>query len=694
MGRNDYHYETTTCAAGINQQAELARKDQCEDALNVWAPSGRVEQRPGYQGAATFYSDLNDTLTSPVFISETPIGTFTTTGTLSSLPVDSRWYFGFTAVTTAAAAASGIGLRVATSSTNSNEAWAKVEYWNGSEWAVLRTLEGVNYIRSSTHLSGALQDIYFPWPADMAQTTVNSLTRYFFRFTPKSVNGSTALDSSTVVTAVALKCTNDGAEVWRPAAIFAAQFPYSKRYITLFFLAGDQSQYVNSAELGIKVNSTDGAAGPVISRAMPASSAVIPQFGEAYLAHDGYVTYHKEDPTSQTSAALLRAAVEDDSAIVGSGAPYDVAEIAQLTEWPKSKLIAFFRNEFWAANLDDSGDYTVRWSAPSPNYKVWPSLNVEVLMEDDNSPITGLKGFDQHMVVFKNDSMWRMVDTGISDFGLQTYAPERVVAGVGCVSNTSIQQVEGQLVFQAEDGIYGFDGATARKVTVDPKTGADRLKDTIARITPGRRPFSTAVLWKKHSMYLLAVSVDGSDANNLVIAWDYKNDTWWQWNNIQAQFWLSDEDAADNERLYFVDFAGRIYELGVGDTDHGATINSYVKTHRFAWGGQKKRVRAVEVTSTNKTRSLTVELIGNDEATGTSGTLTLTDTAEKEYGTSSSSTTAVYSTDYYTPNRRRMRRLMFNKGVDWAQVKVSHSTKNTPMAFSDISLGLVPLGRR
>jgi hypothetical protein len=704
--RRDYNYVNTTCARGINEQTDLAGPNQCAEALNVWAPGGRVEKRPGYEGVSAFaYNWGGASVAGATVIKESPIGTFSTTTNLSSLPVGDRWYAGFTSYD-ASAVGKELGVQLDVAATNSNACYAKLEYWNGTTWVGLRTRETVNIPATGvTHLGDASSAFWFPFPGDLAQTTINGVTAYFFRGTVQAnAAGVTALDGSVTLSSVAAVMYSNVSV--SPIAFFgAAQFPYSKRYIavetnnsnslTVFYNVSEPANYLLSAE--------EQYVAPLATtfefdKEEPASAAVVPQFEEMYVAYDRQTLVFRAAPALQTSAEHFRAAVEDDPAIVGSGAPYDPAEIAQLGSWPRAKYISFFRGELWAANLDDSGDYSIRWSAPQPYYKVWPELNIEVLMEDDNSPITGFKGFDQHMVVFKNDSIWRMVDAGISDFGLQTYAPERVVAGVGCVSNSSIQQIQGMLVFLAEDGIYGFNGATAEKLTLDltPKigTGADRLKDTIARITPGRRPFATAAHWKKHSMYLLAVSLDGSDTNSHVIAWDYKNDTWWLWDNLPVRYWLSDEDAADNERLYFMDSIGRIYEFGVGKTDHGAAISAYVVTQRLARSDTKKRARSIALTSTNRTRGATIELISNDEAEGTSGSIVLTDSLEKEYGTSSSSTTATYSTDSYTPTRRRSRRIMFNDAADWFQVKVSHATKNVPFAMNDITLGYVALGRR
>ena len=81
------------------------------------------------------------------------------------------------------------------------------------------------------------------------------------------------------------------------------------------------------------------------------------------------------------------------------------------------------------------------------------------IANNPNSPISGIYGYNQNMMVWKGDSMWQMVDAGISDFGLQTYAPERIPGNVGCVSHGSIAEVKGRLVWHAEQGLYSWNGA-------------------------------------------------------------------------------------------------------------------------------------------------------------------------------------------------------------------------------------------
>ena len=95
VSRRLQHFKTT-CAGGINQQAELIQPNQCADALNVWAPDGRVKTRPGYRGVTVCAPRIFSELSLDSALKESPVGTYTTltTVTLDSLSVGHRWYVG------------------------------------------------------------------------------------------------------------------------------------------------------------------------------------------------------------------------------------------------------------------------------------------------------------------------------------------------------------------------------------------------------------------------------------------------------------------------------------------------------------------------------------------------------------------------------------------------------------------------
>lgn len=695
--RSGYKYLKVKGVGGINQQRDLADPLlELADARDVYAPNGRVVQRPGFVGIGltSFGVIASATLTSVTgasTIKEDPIDTFATTTTLSSLPVGSRYYVGFTNVIVAADYA--IGLEIDATTWNANNVYAYAEYYNGSSWQPLVMTEfDTDQLLANKHLTTAGGRCVFVWPNDMSQVAVNSVTKYWVRLTLQAINGAAGFDADvtgvTPGTIFTIETTDVGL-----LGIFAVQFPFRKRYISRFEdRTNTRYDITNSLSLYGPAHTDENRElidGNVDEDVEPATLAVIPHYNEAYTTTGNFrVIVHSADP--KNSDALI-AKVEDAEVYVGSGKTYDKSVINQLAAWPEAKYITFFRGEMWAANMRGQ-PYEVRWSAPEPTYRVWPTLNVELLMENDNSPISGLYGYGEHMTLFKSDSIWKMIDTGTSDAGLQTYSPIRVSNGIGCVSNSSVQEIRNRLVFLAEDGVYAYNG------TAQVEKISDRIQSYIDRITPGRRPYSVAANWKRKSLYLLAVSLDGSETNNYVLVFDYKNNSWWVWSNFDVKFWMVDETSSDDESVYFADKRGRVFELGKGDHDHGTAISSYITTHPITGGNNSFLLRSAEMTCRNTTRSATLEVASDDapwgDSNNTSATFDFTDSSEKEYGSAVADSVAEYNVDKYTSPRDRTVRVGYMTGGESISCKVAHSTKNVPFEMKDLTLGFTVRGRR
>lgn len=690
MGRTDLKRVILRCNDGINQSAEDATPNQCAVATNVWAPNGRVETRPGYVGVSQFVQGTTGITTRLLFAraEDTSAGTFTAPSGAGVLTLNNlvgrvanggdmdRWYLGFSSTFG--------GVRLSVPGVNTNTTKFRAEYWDGSVWTHIRVTEfdpSLTEPATTPHLgptAGAFVYLLFVTPQDWATTTIDSQSAYWLRFNllEADFDAAVSIDVDSGTTAEFANVEVHG--------IFAPQFSASKRYLTTFRQsASSATLFFNAPELPQTSLFTYLHTGETSVADEPATLAVVPQFDEAFLAYNHRVTHHVAQPTD---GDVITGLVETGDFAVGTDAPYDPALIPSLAEFPRAKYITFFKGRLWASGIEGE-PFTVRWGAPQPYHKVWPATSYEILAEHDNSRITGQYPLGEYMVFFKNDSIWMAYDAGLDEFGVQQYALRQVVAGVGCVSQSSIKAVRGNLIFLAEDGLYRFDGSTASKVSIDKQTGADRLVDFWPSITAARRPFAAAAHWKTQSTYLLSVTTDGSGTNNETLVWDYDSDALWLWDNIDAQHWIEDEANNDNETLYFGDSQGNVYQFGVGKTDHGATISATLTTARLDLSGPwKKRVRYAEAMCTNKTRAATVELLSNDQTSGTSASLSFTDSVEKDW------TSFTFGTDSYTPARRVRKRADYRKDYEWLQVKISNSTKNQPLQLSYVELGMQAIG--
>ena len=71
MTRGRYkYYAQTDFRGGINQEPENAQPNQLVDARNVWAPEGRLVQRPGYVGEVSMPGVDGTSQTNAVLVSE------------------------------------------------------------------------------------------------------------------------------------------------------------------------------------------------------------------------------------------------------------------------------------------------------------------------------------------------------------------------------------------------------------------------------------------------------------------------------------------------------------------------------------------------------------------------------------------------------------------------------------------------
>jgi hypothetical protein len=671
--RGDLQRVRTTCRKGINQDAETANLHECEDARNVWAIDGRVEQRPGSVGIFTML--MSGTLTAVKFKGRTEDVSLSTFASPAATILDlsglvarttgvagDRWYIGHTS------AFDGFAIKVVT--LNANTTYFKAEYYNGTAWKYLPCTEldgSTNVAKVTGHLKDDAQSVFsFVQPGDWASTTVDSQAAYWIRFT--FLNADIDADCTVDVDDEPLTGT---IALGRIMGLFAAQFPFTRRYISLTRNAAGAVYYGSAASIDSDnfVSSNIAAGFPGAGLSEPPTIAVVPQFEEAFVAYDNLVTRHVAYPTSSPS---LPALVEDRDIYVGSGAPFDKSLIIQRSTFPEAKYILYHQGRLWAAGLTDE-PATVRWSGKTPGHKVWPGVSFDYIMESDNSPIAGMFAYGEQTIVGKGDSLWLMRDRGLNELDLRVYEPEPMVWGVGLTSNSSVKMIRGRAILLAEDGIYAFDG-TPNIVKL-----SDRVQGYIDRISPGRRPHAAAAHWRSKGCYLLSVALDGSDENDHVIVWDYVNDAWWVWDGIEAQHWLEDEGSYDDELIYFGDASGRIYELGKGRTDHGTAIDAWVQTHRLGYNSfDAKRARCVRIAGSNSMGSMSCILQPNgNEIRQTTATVDFSDSNE---------TNKILE--------RRFRRPRFKDVAEFFQVKLQDTGATTELQMSHLDLEYQRLGER
>lgn len=699
MGRKDYRHYRTTCSKGINQQAELIGPGEVIDARNVWAPNGKLQSRPGFRNEGSIGREAVSWTPLDSVITETDIdGTPSfqlygaTPALTNKIAADTHIYFVYI-TDPRGASARYAGLRFEMTTAAQKIAFGSWEYYDGSDWRPLSVVnESTSVAYDATSFwygiflpqgSPLYQTSTFKPPSDWAAVTVHTKTNKFMVRVRLCVNESGTGN-------VVLAATRSWSEETAITELLAnVKFSNRTRFITAARSIGDTSTTLNVAS-DVRRNWQRTLTLSAGRDRGHSSIAVVPQFDEVFLCYSG--TTARTTPVPKTTDDPY-ARVETDASIVGSKAPYDPAYISQESSWPLSDFILFFKGRLWSAY-----ESVVRWSAPQPAHKVWPKISQEPIMEDDNSDITGLVGFGEHVVVFKRESIYIMPSIGENQFALEHYTPVRVVSGVGCISPESIQKIRGRLVFLSEDGLYAFDGTpNIKKVTekayknVDGSAEmADRMADFFSQLNKGYRRLATSVHWVSKRCYLLSLSLGDDIDNGTTLVWDYANDSFWVWAGFNAKRWMAG-DGIINDDLFFVDDLGFIYRFGYGHDDHHEAIESYVTTHRIGYRqGDKKRFRQVDATLSNTCKSLSIDVIPQDnEPNKASATVSTTDAIEKLW----SDTITDLETEWSSTQKRSVR-VGFRVDSDFSQVKITHDTRDQPFELTLLDVGWIPLGDR
>ena len=713
-GRNSRIKLKLQGTGGINQSRDAARPDQLEDALNVWAPNGALRRRPGLSGVGhefVIWTAATNALTRYNY--DVSAGTYNTSDNFgTATDAGDMMYVGFTTKEYSA-------VRFEVLSNFNPE--AVVQYWNGTIWKNLpATLYAYNGSADAVFYTGIpLTEIiysvdwttvppwyYFPVPNDWEFTTVNGGGGYWLRFIWQNSIAGGSLD---YVARPFVECKT--AEYNLTSAFDVTTASKQARVYTGY----RTSTLIASEDLRDTICIKDLDRGSLI-RVFPfdlpdldrrrriASYAVIPSTDEVIFSYndkqhvllslselyDPYTLYVGSDLVSF-------AEVETADFAVGTDAPYDSTLIAQLTEWPESKLIAFHQNRLWAVDDD-----WVRWSAPVPYHKVWPSLAIEPL-EGDSSKTVAAIGYNENLTIFKEDSIYRMVFAELDQFQVPHFIPSKVVSGVGCIAAGSLQTINNALVFLSKNGLYGYNGSSVRKI--GEVNGVDTLLPFFKSLNYGIADKFISAVWESDQLYVLGVASLGKSHIDKCLVWDFGNNSFWIWD-LRADLRQDENWTLENAKYPIAFLGGRsnsgtakshklvnnfgdVFEFTNIDSDYGQPISCSVKTHpigREAYTGL--RLREVELSATNKCGDISVTASGDDEATGQTTTVAFDSSIESNWGV------AEWGVSEWPSERTRVRKAGFDTDGKQVSVTITKDAIGEDFEISGIELGLLKLGKR
>jgi hypothetical protein len=197
-----------------------------------------------------------------------------------------------------------------------------------------------------------------------------------------------------------------------------------------------------------------------------------------------------------------------------------------------------------------------------------------------DSKVVGLKVFRNELFIFCQDRIYKLLGSTLSDFAVQ-----EVTRNIGCRDGGSIQEIGGDVIFLAPDGLRTIAG-TARIGDVELGSISRQIQTRIDEVILDR--VSSLVIRDKSQYRLFYPETAGGQSSSKGIIGVLKSNV----NTNQIGFEFSDmigikpactdSDFISNvETQVFGGFDGYIYKMEVGNTfANGATNTTIVATYR------------------------------------------------------------------------------------------------------------------
>lgn len=307
------------------------------------------------------------------------------------------------------------------------------------------------------------------------------------------------------------------------------------------------------------------------------------------LKYNIYRTDSSADANDTSSYYLIHTADQGDSipwndADAAIGVAYvDPVKARDLP--PKGRYIDVWRNQLVITG-DRTAVNTVYYSdIDSAEY--FPALENNFLtVNQSGGKNSGLRSLDNVLYIFKDSTIFDI--TG--DFGTDTFVVDNASReGIGCFANATIEEINGEVWFLSEFGVYSISpsGLKERSTGIKPKFQAGN-------------PFSfkqaTAFQWIDNNKYILCMpslsNLSGEkylDSSTEVYVYDTFWGAWFQWDGIIPAGGIAELD----DRIYFISrernqakssveqYTKRIHADGLDSdyADHEAAISFSYKSH-------------------------------------------------------------------------------------------------------------------
>lgn len=209
---------------------------------------------------------------------------------------------------------------------------------------------------------------------------------------------------------------------------------------------------------------------------------------------------------------------------------------------------------------------------------------------DNGEVCTGIMPQPQMILVWKEDSTYKVFSTGIN-----SYSVEIVDNNIGCIAPKSIVSLGVKAIFLSKFGVHSTDGFTVDFI-------GRKFRREWTKLSSSLISNSCAAHIAKHSQYWVTVPYNNSDSdateNNTTFVYDYENGAWYKWTNTPFTMYTKVNESDIINRLgdtqYMSGTDGQTYTVReIGDytdyRDDSSPIESTIITKWFDFDDKMSR---------------------------------------------------------------------------------------------------------
>ena len=364
----------------------------------------------------------------------------------------------------------------------------------------------------------------------------------------------------------------------------------------------------------------------------------------------------------------------------GTGAPSDPHTVEE------------FRNHLFFTGANSGNTSQIDFCAPYSENDFTAANGAGTI--DVGDKVVGLKAFRDQLYIFCEKSIFRLAGTSIADFQL---AP--ISRNIGCINRFSIQEIAGDIVFLAPDGIRTV-AATEKIGDVELGTISKAVQSTLTEATSA--DISSLVIREKTQYRLFFPAAAGTSeiaSKGLigVLKRQSSGDLIWEWSDIRGikPYVCTSDFIGDTEYVLHGGYSdGFVYRQESGNDFNGGKIPATYTSPDLTLGdpGIRKLLKRININyeaEGTMTFQLSARFDYEDADIIQPAAISVSEVGLPLYGSTA------YGSGFYggfgTPI---LRQLMVGSGFAIAIRIAQDTATNNPFIIRGFELDVVPGGRR